>query len=48
MVFCPFCNTKKPMKPAGKAFGGDGKRHVRFQCTNKPCARYTIHPLNSK
>jgi hypothetical protein len=28
--------------------GGDGKRHIRYQCTNKICARYTIKPLKSK
>lgn len=48
MVYCPFCKTQKPMKASGKAFDGKGVKQVRYQCTNKICGRYTIHPLKNK
>lgn len=47
-VYCPFCKTTKPMKKSGHAFNGKGEKCVRYQCTNKMCARYTIKPLKSK
>jgi len=47
-VYCPFCESKKPMVKAGKACGKDFKVLTRYQCKNKICGRFTVKPLKEK
>lgn len=46
-VYCPHCNSMKPMRGAGYAYTSKGKVR-RYQCRNKSCYRFTIKPLKSK
>lgn len=47
MKYCPFCKSHKGMTKCGVLYTKDG-RMQRWKCTNKPCGRLTIKPLNKK